>query len=176
MGKISEYLLKIRMEVDNLSSEYVSDIDIFTKFISDSKRVFVIGNGGSASIASHFVADLNKCLGVDAYDLTSIPLLTAEANDNGYENIFIDQLIYKHFNSNDLLVCITTSGESKNIIKAVRFAKEKRTDCIAIGAYIDSTVEKECHLVFSPKFYNEPRVAEDLASVVCHAVIERMVL
>lgn len=84
----------------------------------------MIGNGGSAATANHFANDLVKMCGVRAISLcANVAVLTAFANDCGYENIFLNQL--KVFlTKDDLLITISGSGTSKNIIKAEQFAEK----------------------------------------------------
>ncbi len=98
--------------------------------IKAAKRVYVCGNGGSASTANHFVNDLVKMSGIRAYSLcANEALLTALANDNGYENVFIDQLrVYAE--EGDLIIAITTSGKSENILKVKEWAEKKGIDYI----------------------------------------------
>ncbi|MCC6557009.1 MAG: SIS domain-containing protein [Polyangiaceae bacterium] len=92
-------------------------------------RVFVMGNGGSAATASHFVCDLHAatrgertlcalCLSDGA------PLLTALANDRGYENVFSDQLA-AHARPADVAIVISASGSSENIVRAVHTARAR---------------------------------------------------
>lgn len=92
------------------------------------KHIFLIGNGGSAATASHFANDLSKgtrCRGkkcFKAFSLTdNIPLVTAWANDNSFEDIFVEQLA-NLLQPGDLIVAISGSGNSKNILKAVEYA------------------------------------------------------
>ncbi len=121
---------------------YLAMKDIVS-LIKDAEFVYIIGNGGSASCANHFVNDLVKMCGIRAISLcANEAVLTAYANDNGYENIFSDQL--KVFlTKDDLLISISGSGTSKNIIKAILVAKR-------IGARIYSfptMKQKKCSML-----------------------------
>lgn len=91
--------------------------------IKSADFVYIIGNGGSASCANHFANDLVKMCGIRAISLcANEAVVMAYANDNGYEDIFIDQL--KVFlTKSDLLITISGSGKSKNILKAISYAK-----------------------------------------------------
>jgi len=90
--------------------------------IENDKQIFVIGNGGSLTTAEHFVEDLkNRYKKVYTFD--SIPLLTALANDFGYDTVFRKQL-EGMINKGDILIALTVSGKSRNIIQAVRHAEE----------------------------------------------------
>jgi len=91
--------------------------------IRKAKYVYIIGNGGSASCANHFANDLVKMCEIKAISLAANEaIVTAYANDEGYKNIFFCQL--KVFlKKEDLLITISGSGTSKNIIKAIKYAE-----------------------------------------------------
>ncbi|MBS0624641.1 MAG: SIS domain-containing protein [Verrucomicrobia bacterium] len=108
------------------------------QMISDVPRnkgvVYVIGNGGSAGIASHFSNDLMKALQIPSQTLYDSNLLTCLANDIGYENIFSYPLS-KYLKSNDLLVAISSSGQSLNIVKGAEIAIRRRTPLITLTGF-----------------------------------------
>ena len=94
------------------------------------RQVFLMGNGGSASTASHIANDLHAA-GINATSLCdNIALLTAIANDKGYEEVFIDQLVVK-MRPGDVVIAISVSGNSENVIRAVNFANGR--DVFTIG-------------------------------------------
>ena len=94
------------------------------KVIKSANYVYIIGNGGSASCANHFANDLVKMCGVKAISLcANEAVVTAYANDEGYENVFSDQLKVL-LAINDLVITISGSGTSKNIVKAVQYAEK----------------------------------------------------
>ena len=104
-------------------------------------RIYIMGNGGSAATASHMVNDLGvglKRRELQKFDVTSLsdntPVCSAIANDIGYENVFYMQLkdILK---KDDLLIAISCSGNSQNIIKAVEYAKEQHVPIIGITGF-----------------------------------------
>lgn len=94
-------------------------------------RIFIIGNGGSHANAVHFASDLRE-IGFDADALDNSANITAIANDFGYEEIFKEQLIQKHLDTFDLLIAISGSGNSKNILQAVKYAEKIGTTIISI--------------------------------------------
>lgn len=95
--------------------------------------VYSCGNGGSASTASHFVNDLMKMTGGNAVCLAdNTALLTALANDASYASVFSAQLLYAA-RANDLLVVFSGSGDSPNILNAVKEAHELRMPVIALS-------------------------------------------
>jgi D-sedoheptulose 7-phosphate isomerase len=94
-------------------------------------QVFVLGNGGSASTASHFACDLGK--GTTWHEKPrfrvislndNMALLTAYANDCGYENTFKEQLV-NLLNPDDILIAISASGNSENVVRAVEYARDR---------------------------------------------------
>lgn len=96
--------------------------------------VYVIGNGGSAGIASHFCTDLLKTLKIPAATLVDSNLLTCIGNDLGYEQIFSHQLDVL-MSKNDLLVAISSSGKSQNILNAADIAKAKEAALITLSGF-----------------------------------------
>ncbi|MDR3623834.1 MAG: SIS domain-containing protein [Chlamydiales bacterium] len=99
--------------------------------------VYVIGNGGSAGIASHFCTDLLKALGIPASTLVDSNLLTCIGNDLGYENVFSKPL-QTLMHSQDLLVAISSSGKSPNIINAADVAREKGAKVITLSGFANN--------------------------------------
>jgi D-sedoheptulose 7-phosphate isomerase len=96
--------------------------------------VYVIGNGGSAGIASHFCTDLLRTLEIASATFSDSNILTCFANDFGYENVFKLPLL-RNLKSHDLLVAISSSGRSANIIEAVKVAKERKTSVISLSGF-----------------------------------------
>jgi D-sedoheptulose 7-phosphate isomerase len=96
--------------------------------------VYIIGNGGSTGIASHFCTDLLKALDVPAQTLFDSNLLTCIGNDLGYENVFSRQL-KTLLDKNDVLVAISSSGKSPNIINAVEVANELGVKSITLSGF-----------------------------------------
>lgn len=93
--------------------------------IRKANYIYIIGNGGSASTANHFANDLVKIAGVKAISLcANEAIIMAYANDNGYDNIFIDQLKV-FFKKGDLLITFSGSGKSKNIVKAIKWTQKR---------------------------------------------------
>jgi D-sedoheptulose 7-phosphate isomerase len=136
------YLERVTSLVETLP---VSDIERAIEMLYDTYqrggRVFVMGNGGSAAAASHFVCDLAKGAIVEgkprvkALCLTdNVPLITAWANDTKYTNVF-GEILRNHCEPGDLLIGCTASGMSPNIINAMRVAKELSADTVALVGY-----------------------------------------
>jgi D-sedoheptulose 7-phosphate isomerase len=127
-------------EVDNVAVEQV--IDVLERAYHDAKTVCTIGNGGSAAAASHFAEDLAKGVLRDhepkRYRVLSLtdntPYITAIANDIGFEEVFLFQL-RQFASSGDVLVAVSGSGNSPNVIKAADYAKANGICVIAFTGF-----------------------------------------
>jgi D-sedoheptulose 7-phosphate isomerase len=143
--------------------------------------VFLIGNGGSASKASHLAQDFSKGLiqnpnpsnRLKALSLTdNIPYITALGNDEGYENIFTGQL--KIFaNEGDYLLAISGSGNSKNIINAVNFAKSHNMTVIGVTGY-DGGVLKKLSDISVHVNLNDMCMVESVHSMLFHYIVTNL--
>ena len=140
-------------------------------------RVFLCGNGGSAANANHIANDLvyavTECtgLGFDAVSLSANPaVLTCLANDVGYENIFSEQLAVSG-RENDLLLVLSGSGNSKNILNAIRTSKAIGMKSYAILGYDGGLCKKEVEESIHFKI-NDMQIAEDCQLIVGHIVMQ----
>lgn len=104
------------------------------KTVREGGIVYVIGNGGSAGIASHFSNDLMKALKIPSQTFYDSNLLTCLANDIGYEHAFSYSL-ERLLKPNDCLVAISSSGQSKNILNAVEVALSKESMVLTLSGF-----------------------------------------
>ncbi len=106
------------------------------------KTVYAIGNGASASMASHFSADLAKNARLHTQVFSDLSLITAISNDLSYEEVFAEPL-RRRGKPGDILIAISSSGNSPNIIRAIKVAKEMALDVVTITAMSsDNTARK----------------------------------
>jgi len=136
LAVITEYREGLKAAVDALPAEDIQAlIQAIESAYEEQRHVFVIGNGGSAATASHMACDLAKTvLGANrdpqikrfrVIALTdNMPLITAYGNDVGYETVFSEPLC-NLANAGDLLIVITGSGNSPNIVEAVKTARDR---------------------------------------------------
>jgi D-sedoheptulose 7-phosphate isomerase len=102
--------------------------------VREKKRsIYLIGNGASASMASHFAADLTKNARLHTEVFTDLSLITAISNDIGYEWVFSEPL-RSRAEKGDMLVAISSSGKSKNILRAVKVARKIGLKVITLSA------------------------------------------
>lgn len=138
MERIQKYILHLQGVLDRLKLEDVrQSIDVIMNAYHTDKQVFVIGNGGSASTASHIACDLGKGTSVKGkprfrvISLTdNVATITAWSNDVAYEDVFIEQL-KNLVNAGDVVIGISASGNSENVIRAMQHASE--IGCQTIG-------------------------------------------
>lgn len=168
------YLQSVLLRVDT------SEIGHFIETLLDARNrgvtIFFIGNGGSAATASHFANDL--AFGTNDYkhpfrviSLTdNVPVLTALGNDFGYEEIFVRQLQVLG-NKGDVLVGISASGNSPNLLKAFDYALSAGIKTVAITAFdggkMKDVADEGIHVPTEPREYGP---AEDVHMVLDHLV------
>ena len=99
--------------------------ELLNKVKKKKKKVIIFGNGGSAAIANHFSVDLTKNSKIRCVNYNESSLLTCFSNDYGYEN-WVKKTIEFHCDKGDLIILISSSGESKNMLNACRFALKKK--------------------------------------------------
>jgi D-sedoheptulose 7-phosphate isomerase len=135
----------IDTEIKILKSLPVSDISAVMNLLEKARishnRIFIFGNGGSASTSSHFECDFNKGISygqADRYNIEcltdNVAMLTAIANDIGYEDIFVEPLRNK-LGKNDVVIAISGSGNSENVLKAVEYANAIGAKTIGLTGY-----------------------------------------
>lgn len=107
--------------------------DLTLKVRDDHKTIYVIGNGASASMASHFAADLAKNGKLHTQVFSDLALITAISNDMGYEHVFAEPL-RRRGQVGDLLVAISSSGNSKNILEAAATAEKLNMQTVTLSA------------------------------------------
>jgi D-sedoheptulose 7-phosphate isomerase len=107
----------------------------------EGRRVFVMGNGGSAAMASHFACDLGKGTvadGLPRFRVISLndnsPLLTAYANDFGYETVFAEPLLSLS-EPGDIAIAISSSGNSANVLRAMEVARQRGLTTVGITGF-----------------------------------------
>jgi len=142
MEFIKNYFKELKKTIDEISIEDIKKVtDVLYDAYKKDKQIFIIGNGGSASTASHFACDLSKGTLQRVYDekekrfrvisLTdNVATITALGNDLSYDDVFSQQL-KNLINQEDILIAITGSGNSQNILNAVDTAS--KSGAVTIG-------------------------------------------
>ena len=172
-----EYLEYLTILISQLDRSAISQFaDLLLQSRENKTTTFFLGNGGSASTATHFVNDVS--LGSRQFEkpFRAISLcdnqavITAIANDDGYENIFLQQL-QTLATPGDTIVCISASGNSKNLIKAIEYATENNIYVVGLTAFDGGYLKDNCDLnIHVPTKIGEYGPAEDLHMVICGLV------
>jgi D-sedoheptulose 7-phosphate isomerase len=121
----------VRVNLDEGAARAVAMIESLG---SAARKAILVGNGGSAAIASHMQNDLCKVVGVRALVFNEAPLLTAISNDDGYESAF-PGLVSLWADPDDLLIAISSSGRSENILRSTRAAVERKCQVITFSGF-----------------------------------------
>jgi len=169
-----DYLNYISELISQLDRSHISQFVDHVLGVRDNKQtIFFLGNGGSASTASHFVNDIS--LGSRQFEnpfraaslCDNQAVITAIANDDGYENIFLQQL-QTQAKPGDSMVCISASGNSQNLVKAVEWSKANGIYTISLTAFDGGYLKKHTDLnIHVPTRIGEYGPAEDLHMVIC---------
>ena len=156
---IVKYIDEFNLTISRVKSQKKQIKELYETLVKFQKKnnVHVFGNGGSASIASHFSMDLTNNSNIKCYSYNDPTLITCYANDFGYEN-WISRVIQKYGNKNDLLILISSSGESKNMLNAVKVAKKMKFSKIVTFTGFDenNSLKKkgDINLWINSKMYN----------------------
>ncbi len=118
------YLNKFsKLVLDHNDKNFLKIVEILKEVKRNRKKVILVGNGGSAALASHVSVDLTKMCKIRAVNFNEADLLTCFSNDYGYEN-WVQKALSFYADKGDLVICISSSGQSKNIINGAKFAKK----------------------------------------------------
>ena len=141
MKKIENYLLKYNhefLEISNISKDIQKKIIKLIKMIlnvkKNKKKIIIAGNGGSASIASHFSVDMTKNGHVRCVNFNESNLLTCFSNDYGYKN-WVKEALKFYSDDGDLIILISSSGKSLNMINAAKFVKSKKNALVTFTGF-----------------------------------------
>lgn len=118
-------------------------VDLIKKTIADKRKLIIVGNGGSAAMASHVAVDLTKNAGIRTINFNEADLLTCFANDYGYEH-WVTQAIKFYADKGDLAILISSSGSSKNIVNGAKTAKEMGLQVITFSGFRNDNPLREC--------------------------------
>ena len=176
MRSIRKYLNEVRLVLSALPEDRIAEVvDVLLSANYVGSTVFTLGNGGSASTASHFACDLAKGTitpGRPRFRVMAltdnVPLMTAWSNDTAYEHVFVEQL-RALLNRGDVVVAFSGSGNSPNVLRAVELARREGAITIGfsgfaggqLGELVDVPVIVPCNCM---------EQIEDVHLTLCHVV------
>lgn len=164
-----------KIDLDKKMIEKITNILLHAR--DEGKMVFTIGNGGSSSTASHFVSDLLKTAIIKdskrfkAISLVdNVPVNLAWSNDVSYDQAFAEQL--KNFCSiDDVVIGFSGSGNSPNIINAMKLAKKQGCQCVGITGMSGGKLHEICDVTFIVPSTNMLQI-ESAHLTLCHCIID----
>jgi Phosphoheptose isomerase len=173
-AEIEAYFETLKTTVDQVDRKEIQKaMEVLVKARDQKKYIFIMGNGGSAATASHYAGDFNKGLSLNREKRfrfvalnDNAPTVLSLANDVSYDAIFVEQL--KNFlDDGDVVIAISGSGNSKNIINAVEYAKQKGNTVIGMTGYSGGKLKDLSDIQLHVPLDNM-QVVEDVHMVFCH--------
>lgn len=180
---IENYISAHRSALESIPVNEVENvINIFKKALKEDRQIFVFGNGGSASNASHFITDLGKsssdktyrrfrCLSLNE----NLSWITAIGNDYAYEDIYLRQL-ENYGRAGDIVMVLSVSGSSPNLVKAIEYCKQKNIYTIALLGGQKGRLAQladEAIIINSTHYGRVEDCHMHICHMICYAFIER---
>ena len=177
MQRITNYVSQLQQTLNQLPNDrIVQVIDLLHSARLAGRKIFIMGNGGSASTATHFVCDLAKNTRKEGWPhykviglADNMAIFSAYANDEGYENVFAQQLANLVM-PQDIVIGISASGHSKNVLNAMLLAKSQDATTIGFtgfdGGRLSSMVDINIHV--------NSNIIEHVEDI--HLVLEHMIV
>ena len=128
------FLKEITSQINNIDDNEISDLVKFLKKKKNKSKIFLAGNGASASIANHIATDLSKSAGFKATTFNESNLITCLSNDYKYEN-WIKEALKIYSEKKDTVILISSSGMSRNIVQAAKYCKTKKMTVISLSGF-----------------------------------------
>lgn len=176
LNEIDAYLTKLKATIDSIDKNEIKRFaEVLLRHYNNGSNVFIFGNGGSGATASHAVCDFNKCacLGLEKKFKficlnDNIPSLMAHANDLNFGDVFCEQL-KNYLKQGDLVIAISGSGNSKNVVKAVEYARESGAETFTLCGYNGGALHK-----IDPKNSIHIKIEDMQVVEDCHVIIFHM--
>ncbi len=180
---IAEYVRRQKATLDSIPAAGVAAlVDLLRTALNADRQIFIMGNGGSAANASHFVTDLGKgasdalgrrfrCLALN----DNVPWMTAIGNDYSYEDVFVRQL-ENYGRPGDVLIGVSVSGNSPNLVKALQWAHDQGLETVAlVGAKRGRMADlAKLAVVIGDTHYGRVEDAQmGILHMACYAFMER---
>jgi len=189
LGRTGDYLAEVTQIAKDLDRGAIDRaIGILYEAWKEDKQVFVVGNGGSASTSTHFACDLNKWVSDEADRkfrafalVDNIPLMSALTNDNGWGEVYVEQL-RNFFRTGDVLVAISVHGGSgsdkagpwsQNLLKAVKYAKENGGKVVGLSGFDGGVLKTAADACVVVPAQSTPHV-EGMHLVLTHLMSEQL--
>jgi len=180
-NSFQDYASRINNSLNSVQVIQIEEVIKVMRECSDKGgTIWIIGNGGSASTSSHFATDLSRCInargepvrGISLCDNTS--LITAIGNDFSFDDIYVKQFS-NLAKKDDLLISISASGNSANLVSAINYAKANFIKTVGLTGFSGGKVRELCDFSLHVQtILGDYGIAEDSHSVICHYISSRM--
>ena len=176
INKINNYFSTLKMCIDKLDKKEIEKfISILLEARDKENQIFIMGNGGSGTTASHFCCDFNKGMSFNQKKRfkmiclnDNVPTVLAYSNDVGYDIIFTEQL--KNFmNKDDVVIGISGSGNSQNIINAIEYANSNGGLTVGLTGYDGGKLKKISKYSVNTNIC-DMQITEDIHLMLCHLI------
>ncbi len=176
-AQIRQYIEMEKQVLDSLAENDINKVmNVLEQARLSRKRIFICGNGGSASTASHLECDFNKGISYEQevkYDIEclsdNVPMMMAIANDIGYNDIFVEPLKNK-MKQGDLVIGISGSGNSENVVRAFEYANKIGADTIAFTGYSGGKLKEIAKYNIHVRIDNM-QIVEDIHLILDHMMM-----
>lgn len=175
-NSIDKYFDRLKSAIDALDRQELDYfIQILLKARDNDKHIYIMGNGGSAATASHFVCDFNKGMSYQQDKKfkmiclnDNVATMLAYSNDVGYEDVFVEQL-RNFLKKDDVVIGISGSGNSKNILKAVDYANSVGAVTIGLTGFNGGELKKKASMSVNANI-DDMQISEDIHMMICHMI------
>jgi len=175
MFTFNEYFELLNEKLNSVNTELLEEsVNLIKKTKKNGGKVIIVGNGGSAAMASHVAVDLTKNANIRAINFNEADLLTCFANDYGYEK-WVEKALGFYADKNDLVILISSSGTSLNIVNAANFAKDNNLKLITLSGFSNKNLLNklgDINLWVDSKGYN---IIEMTHNVWLLAIVDKLI-
>jgi D-sedoheptulose 7-phosphate isomerase len=178
INEISAYFEREKATLDAISKEDLNTLmNLLVDAKNEGKTIFIMGNGGSAATASHYVCDFNKGISLGKEKMfkficlnDNVPTMMAYANDLSYADVFVGPL--KNFMKvGDIVIGISGSGNSENVVRAIQYANENDGISVGLTGYSGGKIKQlSKYNVHVP--IDDMQITEDLHMVLDHCMMK----
>jgi D-sedoheptulose 7-phosphate isomerase len=176
MKYLKNYIQQIRETTSIIDYNKLQNIEkiIYSKILNN-KKIFICGNGGSASISNHFLCDFNKGIMITSgYKLkpkiislsNNLELILAIGNDISFNNIFTHQL-ENYYSKGDIVITLSCSGDSPNIANVLDFCRKRKIFTISLTGFATTKIQKKSNINYNINVKNYG-ISEDFFQIIMH--------
>ena len=176
--KIDAYLKRLNHTIEQLNQKDISEVlNVLADAYQTGKKIIIFGNGGSASTASHLASDFNKGVSLGKSKrfkvislCDNIPTIMAISNDQSYDDIFLIQ-IQNFLEPQDVVIGISGSGNSINVLKAIEYANQQGATTIGFTGYNGGKLKEVANHSLDANI-DDMQISEDIHMIFNHMMMQ----